>query len=428
MSRRRWLAILLGAGVIGAAALAHPRLEAWYHRHAGSRAVEQYHSDEGLCHLQACLKVWPADGEARLLAARAARQTGRLEDAAYHLTCAQQALGDTEPVLLEWALHQASAGDLSVEPYLQARARKSTAPEAALIDEALVLGYLRLYRFRDAIALLNHWLERSPNHTQALFLRGRTWRARHQLTEAVADFRRALEQDSGRDDTRWELASCLVELHDYEEARPLSAALLQSRPGDPDVVVELARCDEGLGQTEVARAALENMLRTHPDHAGTWRERGRMELEAGHPAEAEEPLRRCLALAPHDLAANGYLAEVLVRQGKKDAAEVQEARTRELKDCAARLRQISENDMTERPTDPALHAEIGTLELRLGRPENAQRWLQLALAREPSLPAAHAALAEYFEGRGDAERAAAHRALVPQAAAEKNSKRPWSTP
>src|SRR5262249_48786581 len=151
----------------------------------------------------------------------------------------------------------------------------------------LALGYLRMYRFRDAIGLLNRWLERSPGQAQAFYLRGRAWRARQQLVDAAADFRRALEHDSRRDDARGELASCLVELHEYDEARPLLAALQQTRPGDAELLVDLARCDEGLGRIDVARAALEDIARANPDHAGAWRERGRVELETGNPADAE---------------------------------------------------------------------------------------------------------------------------------------------
>jgi len=56
------------------AAPAAPQLRAWYHLRAARRALARYHNPQAIRHLQACLRVWPADADVLLLAARAARR------------------------------------------------------------------------------------------------------------------------------------------------------------------------------------------------------------------------------------------------------------------------------------------------------------------------------------------------------------------
>src|ERR1700688_966425 len=77
--RRRWLLILiLLAALGGAGALAGPPLYAWYQLAARRSAVERFHPDDAIPHLDACLAVWPGNVEAHLLSARAARLVGDL--------------------------------------------------------------------------------------------------------------------------------------------------------------------------------------------------------------------------------------------------------------------------------------------------------------------------------------------------------------
>ena len=77
-----------------------------------------------------------------------------------------------------------------------------------------------------------------------------------------------------------------------------------------------------------------------------------------------------------------------------------------------RLREISEEQLTARPHDPALHCELGQLLLDLGRTDIGLNWLRSALEQDPRYRPAHAALAEYFQRQGDPEKAAYHRWLA----------------
>jgi Tfp pilus assembly protein PilF len=414
--RRYGLGLLLVLVLVAGVLAAVPHGKAWHHYRAGQAALERYHAEEALHHFNACLQVWPESGWTRLLAARAARQTGRFQESAQHLEIAETHLGpSSEDVLLEWSLHRAATGDLaSVENYLQSRLRKGFLPEGPLICEALVVGYLSTNRFLDANTRLNFWLEQQPDHVPALLLRAAAWRARHQPQKAAADYRRVLELDPERPDARKALVSCLLDadVHAYVEALPLVEELGRRQPDDAGLQVSLALCRDGLGHGQEARTILDRVLRKHPDHGLALRERGRLALQDGQAAEAERWLRRGLAVLPHDFALNSSLLLCLEQQGKTTETQLLRERLEQLKKCHRRLREITEFEMPRRPYDPALTGEIGVLNLRLGQPDLGRRWLLLALSLDANYRPAHAALAEYYEKQGDSERAAFHHRLA----------------
>jgi tetratricopeptide (TPR) repeat protein len=161
---RRWPGLVLALLAVVGAVVAAPHLRAWQHYRAGRAALERDHAEEALAELEACLRVWPGDGKARLLAARAARRAGRFDEAARHLGACEKSLGSSEEVLLEWSLQRAAAGDLApVEPYLQSRLRPAFLPDGPLIHEAIAAGHLWMYRFLDAYPYLDRWLEQQPD-------------------------------------------------------------------------------------------------------------------------------------------------------------------------------------------------------------------------------------------------------------------------
>ena len=135
--RRRWLCVVALLAIGGMVGLPHAR--AWYHYRAGEAALEP-HADAALGHLNACLRLarkWagtPAGGACRTSAPTFAA-------AARHLEIAQEHLGSSEDILLEWALQQAPAGNhAAVEPYLESRLRDGFLPDGPLIFEARVVG------------------------------------------------------------------------------------------------------------------------------------------------------------------------------------------------------------------------------------------------------------------------------------------------
>jgi tetratricopeptide (TPR) repeat protein len=374
------LGALLVAGVLGG-----PHLWAYYHLAAGRSAARACHNDEAREHLRRCLSVWPGCVEAQILAARSARRAGDLKEAARLVDEARRRAGegDAQEVALEWALLQASGGDLGdgIEEDLQARLQREPA-QAPLIWEALAEGYRRMCRTRHAHACLETWLARHPGDLQALFVRGEVHRQVGAVTRASEDYRAVVTGDPGRDDARRPLVSCLLQIGRYQEAVGHLEVLRGRRPDDPELLMQEARCRFELGQKAEARGLLERALAVHPGYGPALREQGRLELSADRPDYAEGLLRAAARALPGDYPTVFMLADALRRQRKEPEAKARQQEAESLKDALERLNDIQRHRMFDQPSNPALHRELGELLLRLGKKDDAERWLRSALALE----------------------------------------------
>src|SRR6266700_428656 len=193
--------------VVVAALWAWPHAWAWQQRRLGAAALDLYHAEEARAHLVACLKTWPNDPQALLLASRAARGTGAYDEAEQHLRACERLLPQDRAVVLEWSLLRAAKGtfDAPVEEFLLQHVEREPAL-APLIWEALIQGYSRVYRAKEAYLLTERWLQRDPENVQALYLRAEVHQKMRRLQKAVPDYQRVVDLDPERNDARKWLA------------------------------------------------------------------------------------------------------------------------------------------------------------------------------------------------------------------------------
>jgi tetratricopeptide (TPR) repeat protein len=412
-SRKRWY-VFAGLGLFGCCLwLAMPHLKAWRHLRAARIASERFHSDQVLVNIEDCLRTWPSNTEAHLLASRAARRSGDLQAARDHLReCQRSEKTPTKESLFEWTLLRAASGDLEeVEPLLLDRMQKE--PDSApLVWEALAQGCINRFRLLDATKYVTKWTEQQPDHPQALFLLGVIKQQAGASAVAATDFRRVVELDPERDDARRQLARSLLKTGRYEEALAHLEYLHKRQPKDADILVNLARCQIEMGHREDARAALESVLAEHPSNGSALVEFGRLALREGRSSEAEEWLRKAVAVRPSDFYANWQLYESLRLQEKSLEAKEQLEKSLKIQDRAERLGEIKTRLMSIRPYDPALHCELGALLIDAGYKELGESWLFSALYLDENFGPAHSALADLYEERGDAEKAAEQRRLA----------------
>jgi tetratricopeptide (TPR) repeat protein len=347
------------------------------------------------------------------LAARAARRAGDFAKAEGYLHGDRKSPGkETDETILEWALCRAAGGDLGLtEEYLLRRARQEPAL-APLIWEALIEGYLRMFRIRDALTCLDRWLTLEPDNFLPHFLRGKLHRQVRAFAKAVTDYRRVLELAPQQKEARWFLALALYEAGRYEEAVILFEEIQPQRPNDPELLVRLARCFEKLERPAAAQPLLDAVLAVEPNHPLALRTCGQMAQARGDFTDAEQWLNRAAQAAPYDYQAQWALAQCWQQMGKAAQARAQQARAEALKQRFERLADLSVHQMSARPNDPALHCEMGLILLRLGKVELGERWLKSALLQKGDYGPAQAALADLYQQRGDTATAQAYRNLA----------------
>jgi tetratricopeptide (TPR) repeat protein len=411
--RSRWrvpIVLAISAVLIAGAS---PFLWAGYHWLAGRSALRRYHGEEARGHFDRCLRVWPwsRSPDVYLLAARAARRQGDLEEADRRLHECQELQGDnvTPETALEWGLLHATGGDLETkEDWLKDQARQN--PELTpLILEALIEGYTRTSRVLDALRAADQWLQADPDNVQALYLRANLHRHVGAAQKTVPDYRRVVELDPTRHEARWRLALALVETGHYEEALQHLKVLRQRRRDDEEIEVREALCLHRLGQGREARALLDSILARHPDNAQALLIRGQIAQADGQLPEAEKRLRRAAALLPYDYKAQWALWDCLRQEEKTDQAQKQHAYTEALYDRRQRQTEIMTHLLPSRPSDPALQCELGNLLIQLGQPDAGVGWLLSAVRLDEHNVPALEALGSYYDQRGEKDRAEDYR-------------------
>src|SRR5262249_51864615 len=250
-------------------------------------------------HLDLYRMVWPGSADARLLAARAARQLGEFDAAEEHLVAYEDLRGEpSDASALEWALLWAQLGDLDrVEEALRARLENND-PQTPHILDALAQGYLRMHRIVDSLACLQRWLDKEPDNHQALFVRGRVWERTFSYARAIKDFARVVEMEPENDEVRLYLANCLVENGQHKEGVKHLEHLRRRRPDDTEVLVRLAFGLHNLTRTDEAREILDGVLAHDPEHVPALIGRGQLALQSESPLKAEGWLRRAVRWSP----------------------------------------------------------------------------------------------------------------------------------
>jgi tetratricopeptide (TPR) repeat protein len=412
-TRRHSLAAVALLGFLGgAAALAAPHARAWYHLDAARTALKKNHNLEAIRHLQICLKTWPTDGEVLFLVARTARRSGAFGEAEQALEKYQARRGSDEAVTLERILLRAENGELDQVGGFCRHWIEQGHPDATFIFEASVRGYLHAYRLSDARLCLQRWRQDEPDNPQTYYLEGQIHDCEGVSWAAVESYQKVLQADPEHDEARLKLTAALLERRAFPEAIVHLDYLRVHQPDEPLVPVRLAICRAFLGEPDEAVRLLDELLARQPHFAPALLERGKIALSRGEYETAEGWLREAVALGPGDHQARYQLVQCLRRAGKETEAQQQEQKLKLLEIDLRRIDEIANLRMSQTPSDPALHGELGAIMLRNGFVEQGLHWLHSALQLDGQCLPAHQALAEYYQQMGDAEQAEQHRRLA----------------
>jgi tetratricopeptide (TPR) repeat protein len=376
---------------------------------AAQAAVKDNRAEDAQGSLDLCLWVWPRSIPVHVLAARAARLKGDFQGADAHLKqCLKLGHGATEAVQVELLLMRVQRGEEDDVALELMRRVDEGSPEAALILETLARAYMFYMRYGEAYLCLSRWIDVEPASAEPLRWRGWVLERMSDPQAATKDYQRALELDPNRVVVRLRLAELFLEKSNPVDALLHLELLYRQFPDRPDVMARLGQCRFLQGEHEEARRLLGRAVEQLPNDSAVLVHLAKLDLQEGRPAAAEQWVRRALKVDPTDTEAEFTLVTSLQSQGRWDESKAAMEKYRKDTALLKRVAQLLHDDAEHPSTDPDALSEVGTLFLGTN-PRVALYWLHRALERDPGHQPTHKVLAEYYESKGDSEKAAAHR-------------------
>jgi predicted Zn-dependent protease len=305
----------------------------------------------------------------------------------------------------EEALRLAEKGDFArAEPLLLRQA--GSHPSDPAIAKELALGYLRAGRLADAEPFFNRWCEANPNDTEAYAQRIAMWIKWDRLPNAVNDARQVLTLQPDNRKLHQHLTHWILSESKPEEAEQECQQFLHRWPGDPWVLLVLARAYQKMDRPKEAIAIVDQLIRDIPEFPEAYVLRGDLYCEANQPKEAIPLLRRAAAIqGPHRRQALYLLGPALLQTGQNQEAEevMKEARLlQEQEFLSLMTREFG-------TTNFSAQARLAEEQLNAGKTEEGLRLLDRLLEMDPNCAVAHRVLADYYDKHGQPERAAEHR-------------------
>lgn len=384
--------------------------------HAAVTALNDGRPAAARQHLRFCLRAWPYSPEVHRLAGRAARLDLDFEAAEKHLHRSLQLEGRaTEAIQLEFLLLRAQAGQVDevAGPLLKCVEEKH--PEAPIILETLARHYMRNLQLKEAYACLTEWIDLQPNRATPYHWRGWVHERLNNHRRGMEDYLKALELDPDLFPVRLRVAEMLLEDKLPLEALEHLERLQQQSPGKPEVLARLGQVRFLQGENEEARKLLIQAVEALPKDHQVLLTLGKLDLQEGQAEEAERWLNRVLEIDPTDTEAAYALVSALRLQGRDDEAKAMLESCEKNKVLLETVNRLLREEAVRPNRDPSGPSEIGRLLLSIGRERLGVHWLTQALERDPNHQPTHRILADFYERKGDPQRAAIHRRWLREA-------------
>src|SRR5262249_46349866 len=188
--------------------------------------------------------------------------------------------------------------------------------------------------------------------------------------------------------------------------------LFERFPDRADIAARLGQLRFLEGDPDQARALLEAAVKEMPDDAPILIHLAKLELQANNSAKAEKWLRHALEVDPTDTEAEFTLVAVLQKEGRDSEADVVRGNHRKQTVLLQKVSRIIQMEAEHPNGDPDDLYEVGALFLNSANERVGLYWLHRALQRNPEHQPTRKALAEYYEKKGDKEKAAEHRRQI----------------
>jgi tetratricopeptide (TPR) repeat protein len=199
------------------------------------------------------------------------------------------------------------------------------------------------------------------------------------------------------------LASAQMELGEDQQAVATLQQAIRSGHEGFDIYLELGAALTKLGQIDQAAEALEQAVSADPRNAEGWLQLGQAQSQLQSFAAAEASLQKAIQLGTQTPSVYFALANVSARQGKtEDAAKYREefVRRKEADPSKAAMRFRDRYDSELRRIAVAAICRAGTVCVREGDAEQAERLFLRALALDPANPVVCAEMATFYRKAG----------------------------
>lgn len=260
-----------------------------------------------------------------------------------------------------------------------------------------------------------------PNDPEVFFALGSRLRRQGDRERAGVMVRRAYDVSRGDARATAALIGALIDAGQWAEAEQRASEARARWPEAGTVRAQLSRFLNERGRFAEALGEARDAVRLAPELAPAWQALGNALARNGQGNAAEAAFQRALRWEPNDMELLADVGEARVKFGRAAEAEVVLARAitmapraarpvgllGQLK--AARARTPSERDaareLLEQATARAPGAahpryHLGLLAARDGRPEDAVRWLNECLERDPGYGEAYLALGQVYRDAG----------------------------
>jgi tetratricopeptide (TPR) repeat protein len=211
---------------------------------------------------------------------------------------------------------------------------------------------------------------------------GKIYKEQEQFALAIPCYDAALERqlsDNAAHEARLELAECLVKNLKFDRAWPL---LENEMDATADQVALRGECLMGMARTAEAQVELDRGLKEYPQSVKLLQLRAKLYQDAHQSQEAAALLERAIKIEPGNYACSYLLAQVYERLDLRAQAAEQRRLSEQIKGYLVEMNHLND-EATNNPWDASVRRRIADICVKLGRPDQANLWLQAAAACAP---------------------------------------------
>ena len=394
---RRRLAI--GVLLLVAAAIASPQIWFWRQLSSARHALSSAKPAVAIQLLTRAVSFAPNSAEAHYLLAVAERRSGHLDRVAPALQRALELGWSKDDVERQSLLAIAQDGNMdAIDARLKVIMTQGVGDDAAEeIYEALAIGYLKMYRLKDAWQCLSSWSEWQPRAVFPKFWRADICRRTDNRSGEETEYRAILEIDPRHSESRRRLAEVLKDSNRVDEAKQEYERCLVEGTATPNVLIGLAECQRRLAQGQAAVPLLNRALALSPtvaERAAILSELGQIDADEGRSRAAIDHLEEAARLAPSQASIRYALSQAYSQSGDPVRSLKFFEQSRQIRVRQDRVEEIT-RQLLKTPNDADLRYEAGKIMMDLGLQDEGADWLRTALKIQPDHQLAKEALAAH---------------------------------